>query len=302
MAPLQGFTEAPMRHFHKMVYGGVDGYFTPFVRIEHGAVRSRDLRDVTSSLNGNHCPTPQIIVKDGDEMEFLTGALVKEGHKRIDINMGCPFVPQVRKGRGAGLLGNMEALRDIAERMKIFADVSFSIKMRLGIRQTDEWRTVLPIINGMALEHVTLHPRTATEQYAGKLHLEQFDRFMSECRHPVVFNGEISRVDEIEEVIVKHDGLYGVMIGRGLLRRPSLAAEWSSGSEWDRDERVKHLLELHKRLLQYAETHLCGDHQVLGKLLPYWEYFGDEFAKKGVKAVMKAKTLDKYKQAVGMLE
>lgn len=302
MAPLQGFTDAAMRHFHKVVYGGVDEYFTPFVRMEHGAVRARDLRDVTSPLNENHSPTPQIIVRDGEELEFLTERLVKEGHRRVDINMGCPFVPQMRKGRGAGVLRNVEGMHDIAVRMEKWSEVNFSIKMRLGIDRADEWRRVLPIINAMPVEHVAVHPRTAVEQYAGELHIDEFERFMGECRHRVVFNGEINEMRDIEEIVARFDGIYGVMIGRGLLRRPSLAAEWASQSEWDRVNRVKCLLDLHERLLQYAETHLCGEHQVIGKLLPYWEYFGDEFAKKGVKRVLKAKTMDKYKQAVGLLE
>lgn len=40
-APLQGFTEAPWRNFHEEVFGGIDAYYTPFVRIERGGFRNR---------------------------------------------------------------------------------------------------------------------------------------------------------------------------------------------------------------------------------------------------------------------
>ena len=55
-APLQGYTEAPFRHFHAEIYGGGKSltYFSPFLRIEKGSVRPRDLRDITSPLNANH--------------------------------------------------------------------------------------------------------------------------------------------------------------------------------------------------------------------------------------------------------
>ena len=43
-APLQGFTEAPWRNFHEEVFGGIDAYYTPFVRIERGGFRNRDVR------------------------------------------------------------------------------------------------------------------------------------------------------------------------------------------------------------------------------------------------------------------
>lgn len=39
-APLQGFTEAPWRNLHQEVFGGIDAYYTPFVRMEKGATGS----------------------------------------------------------------------------------------------------------------------------------------------------------------------------------------------------------------------------------------------------------------------
>ena len=45
-APLQGYTDAAWRSAHRSLYGdGVDAYFAPFVRVEHGEVRRRDLVD-----------------------------------------------------------------------------------------------------------------------------------------------------------------------------------------------------------------------------------------------------------------
>ena len=45
-APMQGYTEAPYRHFHARIFGGIDCYVSPFLRIDHGEVRRRDLRDI----------------------------------------------------------------------------------------------------------------------------------------------------------------------------------------------------------------------------------------------------------------
>ena len=73
-APLQGYTEAPFRHFHAEIYGGGESltYFSPFLRIEKGSVRPRDLRDITSPLNANHRLIPQIIFRDATEFRTLT--------------------------------------------------------------------------------------------------------------------------------------------------------------------------------------------------------------------------------------
>ena len=42
-APLQGFTEAPWRNLHQEVFGGIDAYYTPFVRMEKGEFRNKEL-------------------------------------------------------------------------------------------------------------------------------------------------------------------------------------------------------------------------------------------------------------------
>ena len=40
-APLQGFTEVAWRNAHAQCLGGVDAYYTPFVRLEKGEIRTR---------------------------------------------------------------------------------------------------------------------------------------------------------------------------------------------------------------------------------------------------------------------
>lgn len=42
-APLQGFTEAPWRNLHQEVFGGIDAYYTPFVRMEKGEFRNKGM-------------------------------------------------------------------------------------------------------------------------------------------------------------------------------------------------------------------------------------------------------------------
>ncbi len=71
-APMQGFTDAPFCHFHTEVYGqGIDAWFSPFIRVEKGEVRRRDIKNITSSLNWNHTLIPQVIFRD--EAEFGIG-------------------------------------------------------------------------------------------------------------------------------------------------------------------------------------------------------------------------------------
>lgn len=303
-APLQGFTEAPFRHFHAEIYGShSDGitYYSPFVRIEKGEARKRDIRDISSKLNENHCLVPQVIAGAEDEFRMLVENVAALGFDRMDLNMGCPFVPQVRKGRGAGLLGNPGRFAEIADVIRSFPEISFSIKMRLGIERPDQWKDFCDLINTLHLRCVILHPRTAVQQYKGELHMDQLKCFCEEIHHPVVFNGEISSPDDIKRI---HEGfpcLHGVMAGRGLLRRPSLFAEYISGICWDEDLMREKVIDLHRGIFNYYSSVLCWDTQLLLKMKPLWEYLGSCFPKKQVKQIVKSHTISSYIASVEKL-
>ncbi|MDE5795014.1 MAG: tRNA-dihydrouridine synthase family protein [Muribaculaceae bacterium] len=284
VAPLQGLTEAAWRSEHFRLFGERQGdveYFTPFIRVEKGEIRPRDLRDYTSELNQGMNLTPQIIFRDLEEWRRLVDKLVEAGATRIDMNMGCPFPPQVRKGRGAGLLVHPEIIADIAEAMTEYADtMEFSIKMRLGVKDISEALALVDILNEMPLRHVTVHPRTASQQYKGTLLLEELEAFASKLRHPVVFNGEVSTPSEIAALASRYDG---VMVGRGLLRRPSLFSEYRSGYEIPASEQEAGWLELLRRTAALLEQRLCGATQLRDKLKPYWEYAPATMDKKIIK-------------------
>ncbi|MCM1066953.1 MAG: tRNA-dihydrouridine synthase family protein [Muribaculaceae bacterium] len=304
-APLQGYTEAPWRHYHSALYGASAPliYYTPFVRVEGGCVRARDLRDATSPLLPGTTLVQQILPADGAEAELLTGTLADAGAKCIDINMGCPFAPQVKRGRGAGLIGRRSELAAIARVMERYAaqGISFSVKMRLGVNESTEWPGIADILAEMPLSRIVLHPRTAAQQYGGTPDFDEAARFIEASAHPVVINGDICSPADIDTMLQRFPTLAGVMVGRGLLMRPSLMAEWRESAEWSVQRRRSTLLELHDSILSHYSSTLCGDAQVLSKIKPLWEYFGCNFERRLVKKIVKAKHLEAYRAAVAEL-
>ena len=60
-APLQGYTDSVYREAHTRVFGGVDTYYTPFVRIEKGGFRNKDLKDIACDRNRQVHVVPQLI-------------------------------------------------------------------------------------------------------------------------------------------------------------------------------------------------------------------------------------------------
>ncbi len=302
-APIQGLTELPWRHFHREIYGdGITAYYTPFLRVERGDVRHRDVRDLKSELNGNVPLTPQIIVRDMREFEMLCDKVREAGYDRADINMGCPFPPQVHHGRGAGRIANVELLHELATAMaERYADIKFSVKMRLGVKDPAEWRDSIEAINALPLTHVTVHPRTASQQYSGDLYLGEFARLLNSSTHPVIFNGDITEPRHIDETLERFPGIAGVMIGRGMFSRPSIVAEWRSGEEWDEKRRLNAVKRLHALVYGYYCDTLSGDAQVLGKIKPFWDYMIPYIDRKAYKGIRKASSLRKYDDAVGLI-
>ncbi len=283
VAPLQGLTEAVWRSVHFALFGDRQGeveYFTPFIRVEKGEVRARDLRDFTSELNHGMILTPQIIFRDADEWKMLVETLAANGAERIDMNLGCPFPPQVRKGRGAGMICFPDKVAQIADAMTSYPDIKFSVKMRLGVNDPIEALALADILNAMPLRHVTIHPRTAKQQYKGSLLLEEMDAFTSKLSHPIIFNGEVSTPLHIGELSHRFDG---VMVGRGLLARPSMFAEYRSGQELEIGEQEEAFLNLMKNVSSMLENMLCGSTQFRDKMKPYWEYAPVTLDKKIVK-------------------
>lgn len=198
-------------------------------------------------------------------------------------------------------------------------EVAFSVKMRLGQESTDEGLRTLETVNQMPLCHVTLHARLGRQQYKGTPDLEAFMRFAEHCVHPMVYNGDAVREEngkwKVESVagtdlMALASNLKGVMIGRGLLARP-----WMLSNR----EPKEVLRSMYERLYRHATQTLCGDSQVLARMKAFWEYIDLEQAlfagwqptpqdsqagglrsTKVRKAIMKATTLARYREAVSM--
>ncbi|MBQ8520476.1 MAG: tRNA-dihydrouridine synthase family protein [Bacteroides sp.] len=297
-APLQGYTDDAYRRIHHELIGGVTTYTTPFLRVEAGGVRSKDLRDIAPEYNAGVPVVPQIIFKSQKEFDYLLGVVEEKGYTRVDLNMGCPFPMQAKHGRGSGVLANTEVINRVAEAIASKPQLRFSVKMRLGWEDADEWMPVLRLLNEAPLEHITLHPRIGLQQYKGEVDMERFRAFYEACRHPLVYNGDVTTLDDIRRIEAEFPRLAGIMIGRGLLARPTLAKEYADGSEMPWPRRCSLLLQMHSRLHGHYERIVNSEAQLHAKLRLFWEYMEPQLGRKPYKKIMKAGNLKNYLAAV----
>ncbi|MBO7240331.1 MAG: tRNA-dihydrouridine synthase family protein [Bacteroidaceae bacterium] len=297
-APLQGFTEAVWRNVHSAVFGGIDGYYTPFLRYEHGEIRNKDIRDIERKNNSVNNLVPQVIAATPDEMRPLLELIANEDYTRVDINMGCSFPLQMRKRHGAGLLPYPDLVAELMKEVALHPEFSFSVKMRLGCNSKEEWKELMPILNDAPLRHITMHPRLGIEQYKKPVDVDAFAEFYATCKHPVIYNGDLNTLADIIRIEQQFPKLKGVMLGRGLLANPALGIEYRSGEELVNAEKGNLARRMHDLMQRELSPRLQGNTQFLSKMKPYWEYLLPDMLKRNKKAILKATTIEKYLQAV----
>lgn len=299
-APLQGYTDAPYRNYFHTYFGGVDVYYTPFVRLENGnKFRNRDISDIDPLRNSVPILVPQVIASIPEELRSILCLFEKQGYTRADLNLGCPFPLLVKRHKGSGILPFPEEVEALLKVFLEFPAIDFSIKARLGWESADEIFRLLPLLEKYPVSRVVLHPRLGIQQYKGKTDLKTFSRFYELCPVPLIYNGDLVTLEDIECIIADYPHLAGIMLGRGLLTDPSLALTYKSGTKLPDSEFRERLYCFHNALLQYYSSHYQGgDHQVLAKMKTLWEYLCPDMDRKLRKCILKSRNLDAYRSYV----
>ena len=288
-APLQGVTDNVWRMAQHQVFGGVDAYYAPFMRVEHGEVRRKDLRDVSPERNAGITFIPQILACQPDHALMMVDALKQMGYSRIDINLGCPFPPIALHRKGSGMLAYPDLVEGLFKALATVDGVEYSVKMRLGFDRNDQWRGILPMMEIIKPVNITVHPRIGKQQYKGDLDIEQFEAMLAASSWPVIYNGNLRTVEDIEAIIQCYPNIAAVMVGSGLAANPGMFAPDAVPSDYRR---------FHDMLVEgYTEQLNGGEAQLVRHLQDIWQTFLPGTGRKLFKAIRKSRTLEQYETA-----
>ena len=301
-APLQGYTEAPYRDAHATVFGGIDTYYTPFVRIERGEFRRKDTRDIEPGNNHVAHLVPQLIASNIEKAETILALFIEKGYREVSINLGCPFPILAKRHNGSGMLPYPEEVKALLAMVEQHPEIRFSVKMRLGWESPEECLALAPLLNALPLEHVALHARLGKQQYKGEVDLDAFAAFAEVCQKPLIYNGDLLTVEDIQRIEKRFPQLAGIMIGRGLLANPALAMEYKTGVSLSPEQLREKLRTLHATVYARYEGQLQGgDEQMLHKIKPFWDYLEPALDRKVWKAIHKSGSLNKYQAGVRLV-
>lgn len=297
-APLQGYTDAIFRNAFAKYFGGADVYYTPFIRVEKGDCRRRDVRDIEPEENKVPELVPQILPGTPDELRMLVEKVQEKGYRAADINLGCPFPMIAGRRKGAGMLPYPETVEEVLRTTEEFPEMEFSLKMRLGWEESCECIALVDTINSLRLRHVTVHARTGKQQYKGEVNREAFADFYALCRQPLFYNGDLHSPEDIQRILERFPLLRGVSIGRGFLSSPFMGADFKRNKDFTGNERKNTLSAFHDELFSAYSDRLQGETQLLAKMKSLWEYFLPDTDRKLLKQIKKSNRLSTYREAV----
>ena len=288
-APLQGVTDNVWRMAQHKVFGGVNAYYAPFMRVEHGQIRRKDLRDVEPERNEGTVLIPQILACQPDHALMMVQALQGMGYSRIDINLGCPFPPIALHRKGSGMLAYPDLVEALFKALAAVSGVEYSVKMRLGWNRNDQWRDILPLMDILKPVNIAVHPRIGKQQYKGELDIEQFEALLDASSWPVVYNGSLRTVEDIEDVVGRYPGIAAVMVGSGLAANPGMLAPDATPGDYRR---------FHDMLVEgYTDQLNGGEAQLVRHLQDIWQTFLPGTGHKLFKAIRKSRTIEQYQDA-----
>lgn len=145
----------------------------------------------------------------------------KYPEKIIDINMGCP-VPKVavKAHSGSSLLKDPEKVEKIVKKVVESVNVPVTVKIRSGWDNNSvNAIEIAKIIEKAGASAITVHGRTRSQGYSGKVDLDIIKKVKENVNIPVIGNGDIKTVEDAKYMI-DYTGCDGVMIGRAALGNP----------------------------------------------------------------------------------
>ena len=303
-SPLQGFTDFRFRNAINKYFGGIDTYYSPYIRLNGKLViKSSYERDLLPENNMGLEVIPQIITNDADEFLFVAKYVQQLGYKELNWNLGCPYPMVTKCGMGSGLISNPERINGILNKVHSESDIIVSMKMRLGYDTTEEILDVLPILDRYPIKNIAIHARIGKQLYKGGVHLDAFQQCIDNTKHKLYYNGDITSVAKFREMQERFPTIDHWMIGRGLISDPFLPSMIKNNSlEYPKDK-IELFSAFHDTLYEGYSASLSGSTHILLKMHHLWEYFSGTFSNphKVHKMIKKAKSIRNYEAAVAAI-
>ena len=267
-APMEGITDSIYRQTHHKYYPGLDRYYMPFLSPTiHRTLTHKEDRELPMADSVPFCAVPQILTKVSEDFLWAAGICRDRGYEEVNLNLGCPSGTVVSKGKGSGMLRDIDGLDRFLEEIFAASPLPISVKTRLGLENGEEFSRLLDIFNRYPIQELTVHPRVRKQFYDGSVDMEMFRYAVANSRNPLCYNGDLTSLQQIETFRQEFPGIEAVMIGRGLIADPGML---SPGT-------VATLEAFHNELLERYLEAFGGSRNAMFRLKENWHFLITQF-------------------------
>ncbi len=255
LAPIKGYTDPLWRSCYFNHFKGVDKVVTPFLLLsEHNNANRDYFPKFLPELGSDISVVPQYLVKNPETIVYSSKLMSEIGVTEFNLNMGCPAPAIYKKGRGSGLLKDLNSVKNILDGVIGNIPGDFTVKIRTGLTDNTLVKPLVDLLNNYKLKEVIVHPRYASQLYSGTPDLESFNYVYKNSLNPVSYNGDITTVDGFKQLYSDFPDVSSWMIGRGVLMDPYLPSKIKGISIPGDDERkvkiMEYIHDFHEILIQ----------------------------------------------------
>lgn len=231
LAPMEGVVDFKMRQLLTDI-GGYDLCVTEFVRVVDLRLPRRVFMRYCPELNNDgytRSGTPVRIQLLGQNPQMLAAnarKAVKLGSHGVDLNFGCPAKTVNKSKGGAVLLKEPERIYEIVKAVRDAVDPEHpvSAKVRLGFDDTSNFGEIFDAVKDAKADSIAIHARTKRDGYRPPAYWHVLAPYIAKAGSmEVITNGEIWSEADASQARTE-SGNNNIMLGRGALARPDLAA------------------------------------------------------------------------------
>lgn len=273
LAPMAGVTNSAFRR----LLADFGGYGALFTEMLSASAFLQDKTDESPFTKRRDCEGQviyQFRVSGEENLEAVFARMAEIECTAIDLNLGCPAPEIQQKASGAALWRDFPRLMEVLHRVRRCYDGPLTVKCRLG-DDPENWREGfverLRLFEDCGVHAITVHPRFSTEKLKRRARWSEFPWIAAQTKLPVIGNGDVCSLRDIEQNRACFEPLTGLMLGRIVAVKPWIFRDFAGLPPLELDH-----AEVWDRLYRYTMEDFPPE-RAYGRLKEFTAYFAQNF-------------------------
>lgn len=297
LAPMAGVTHSAFRRL-LADFGGYGALFTEMLSASAFLHEQTDASPFTRRRECEGQVFYQFRISSGEDIGALFQKLPGVDCAAVDLNLGCPAPRIQAQASGCALYRDFGALRQVLEGIRRHYAGTLTVKVRLG-DDPERWREGfverLRLFEDCGVHAITVHPRFSGEKLKRRARWHEFPWIAGQTRLPLIGNGDVCCLEDVEANRACFEPLAGLMLGRVAAVKPWIFREFAGLPALAID-----YLEVWNRLYRYTLEDMPPE-RAFGRLKEFTFYFSKNFffGHEMFKGIQKARNPEEIRDAVG---